>query len=235
METSSQLEFQSTDPLFTRDEMFEKMENVIKYQKFFYRRISNWEKITPSSLHINLRNITRLYYLYHSVDKYSIQSFKMIARMTVMDKNIYICVQGKMGLIDENYIQFCHIEGFEYKFPGRGDIFYCTNPAIFMALVLEGSGLTLRQKDSIFSFLYSDGINIIDNYRNYIKLYTNSINTKTAKSPQNLFDLCKNYYHDNLRLYNKLGKLTIPKIQIENIGNAGDKFAASAAIYNVDR
>ena len=217
MTTQFQPHFKSTSPRLSRDRMFKQMKDAIEHQEHFRLRVSNWECIPPSSLHIDLENITRLYYLeYYDSWMELHQKFKMIARMTVDGQHIYVDLTAEIT---------------SYNKPG--DIFYCTDPAIFMSLVLDSIRLTNRIENSIFSLLSEDGLDIKDDYKKYKESLTNS-DTRREQSPETLFKLCKKYYLDNAKFYERTNALVIPKLEIENIGRI-NKFSESVAVYNVDR
>ena len=235
MTTQFQPHFKSILPQFSRDKMFEQMRNVIKYQEHFRRRVSNWEHIPPSSLNIDLENITRLFYLndYEDSDD-ECEMFRMIARMTTVDGlRIYVDVTADMFCTEEHYKQWCKDRGLKVEFPGKGEIFYCTDPAIFMSLALGRICWSKYYEDSIFSLLYEDGIDIKKDYQKYKESLTNS-DTRREFPPETLFKLCENYYRDNAKFYARTKALVIPKLEIENIGII-NRFAESVAVYNVDR
>ena len=227
--------FKSTSPLFRRDKMFDQMRDAIKNQEYFRLRVSNWECIPPSNLNINLENITRLYYLDYVNDRSeNYQIFKMIARMTTIDgQNIYVDLVAEIYNNGNYYERWCENLKLKVKFDLTGDIFYCTDPAIFMSLVLDSIRLTDQIKNSIFRLLYEDGIDIKNDYQKYRESLTNS-DTRREHSPETLFKLCEKYYRDNAKLYERINALVIPKIEIENIGNI-NKFSESVAVYQVDR
>ena len=235
MALHGRINFKSANPLLTRDKMINEMKDVIKYQDYFYLKNSSWDFVEDFNYNIDLNKITRLYYLNYKVVENKRQ-FKMIARMTDDGQHFYVDLEGSLNFINEEYLDWCKNKNVEFKLPGKVDIFYCTDPAIFMTLVLEESRLTDHEKDSILKLLNTDNINIYNDYQNYIKLYTNSMNTRKTLTIEDLLKYCHHYYVlDNHKLYDSIEKIIIPKAKVENIGNINSRFAQSALIYNINR